>query len=200
MNRLEDQEAKEVQELVAEARAGNAAAFEALYRSHQAGIFTFVRNLVGERELAADLTQQTFVRAWESLPRMRRIGAFRGWLHRIAMNLVRDEAKSGRARLEMAASSLGESDRVLEAAADPSGGRPETTVISDELRREVRSAVAELPPDQRAVVVMHHLEGVPVAEIAAALGVRPGTVMSRLARAREAMKERLRPYVEASDE
>lgn len=199
MNRLKDQEAQEVQDLVAEARVGNVAAFEALYRSHQAGIFTFIRNLVGERELAADLTQQAFVRAWESLPRLRQVGAFRSWLHRIAVNLVRDEAKSGRARLETVASSLGEGIEPLLAAQDGVGERPEAVVISEELRQQVHSAVAQLPPEQRAVVVMHHLEGLSVAEIAKALGVRPGTVMSRLARGREAMKEHLEPYLEGSN-
>ncbi len=188
-----------MQDLVAEARAGNVAAFEALYRSHQAGIFTFIRNLVGERELAADLTQQTFVRAWESLPRLRRTGAFRGWLHRIAMNLVRDEAKSGRARLEMTESSLADGESPA-ARADGPDGRPESQLISGELRGEVRAALAELSPEQRAAVVMHHLEGMSVTEIAHALKVRPGTVMSRLARAREALRKRLAPYVEGDDE
>jgi len=195
-----DKRLREVQELVAEARAGNAAAFETLYRSHQAGIFTFVRSLVGEWELAADLTQQTFVRAWESLPRLRQVGAFGGWLHRIAANLVRDEAKSGRARLEIAASSLGDGDAPLRGVEDTSSERPEAMTVSAELRQQVRSALAEIPPEQRAVVVMHHLEGLPVTEIARALGVRPGTVMSRLARAREAMRVRLKPYVEGDNE
>ncbi len=185
-----NREATEVQDLVAEARAGNVAAFEALYRSHQAGIFTFIRNLVGERELAADLTQQTFVRAWESLPR---------WLHRIAVNLVRDEAKSGRARLETAASELGDGE-LLATREDRAESRPESQLISGELRREVQGALAQLSPEQRAVVVMHHLEGMSVTEIARALKVRPGTVMSRLARAREALRKRLTPYLEGNDE
>ena len=194
-----DKGPREVQELVAEARAGNAAAFEALYRSHQAGIFTFVRSLVGEWELAADLTQQTFVRAWESLPRLRQVGAFGGWLHRIATNLVRDEAKAGRAKFEMAASGLGDADTPWREVEDSSAERPETMVVSAELRQRVRSALADLPPEQRAVVVMHHLEGLSVTEIAHALEVRPGTVMSRLARAREAMRVRLKPYVEGDN-
>jgi RNA polymerase sigma-70 factor (ECF subfamily) len=186
----------ELTDLVVRARAGDVTAFEALYRGHQTGIYTFIRSQVREPELAADLTQQTFVRAWQSLPRLRAVGAFRGWLHRIAMNLVRDELKSGRARLEVPASVL--PDDQLGASALVAG--PDEQVVSRELRGAVWSALAELPPDQCIAVVMHHIEGMSVSEIAQAAGVRPGTVMSRLARGRAALRKRLSPYVEASDE
>jgi len=185
----------ELEELIAQACAGDVGAFEALYHQHQAGVYSFVHSQVRAAELAADLTQQTFVRAWESLPRLRRQGAFRGWLYRIAANLVRDEMKSGRARLEVLASDVGD-DPALPGASAPG---PEDAVVSEEARRAVWAALGELPPEQRAAVVMHHMEDLPVNEIAAALSVRPGTVMSRLARAREALRKRLAPFVEDSD-
>ena len=191
----------EVEELVTRARSGEVDAFEGLYRRYQAGIHTFLRSQVRDVELAADLTQDTFVRAWESLPRLRKVGAFRGWLYRIAANLVRDEVKSGRARLEVTESALAatESRAVPEAAARTADG-PEDAVVSEEMREEVWRALETLPPEQRAVVVMHHMEGMGTAEIAEAMRVRPGTVMSRLARAREALRNRLRRYVEGSDD
>jgi len=145
---------------------------------------------VHEPEVAADLTQQTFVRALESLPRLREVGAFRGWLHRIAANLVRDEVKSGRARLEVRESDLPE----MEFAAPE---RPEQMALQVELKEEVWRALRTLPAEQRTAVVLHHLEGLSVAEIAVAVGVRPGTVMSRLARARDALRLKLARYVEA---
>jgi RNA polymerase sigma-70 factor (ECF subfamily) len=196
-----DEDREEVQELVVRAREGDADAFEVLYRRHQAGIYTFVLSQVREAELAADLTQQTFVRAWEALPRLRKSGAFRGWLHRIAGNLVRDEVKSGRARLETTETELaaGDDGPGLEASAGSAEG-PEDAVLSGELRQQVWAALGELSVEQRAAVVMHHLEGMSVDEIAGAAGVRPGTVMSRLARAREALRKRLSGYVEASDD
>jgi len=184
-----------LEELAAEAQGGSLEAFEVLYRRLQPGIYAFIRSQVREAELAADLAQQTFVRAWESLPRLRRAGAFVGWVHRIAANLVKDELKSGRSRVEVAASALGERDAVPTPAA-AADAQPDRAAISAELRQAVRAAVAALAPDHQAVVVMHHLEGMSVVEIARALRVRPGTVMSRLARAREAMRQRLRPYVE----
>ncbi len=195
------EEHSEVDNLVSRARSGDVAAFEELYRSHQAGIYTFIRSQVRHQEIAADLTQETFVRAWESLPRLRRPGAFRGWLHRIAGNLVRDEMKSARSRLEVAESALSgdeDSPRPEIPAAGAEG--PEALLVAGELSRRVWSALEELSEEQRAAVVMHHMEGMPVEEIARAMGVRPGTIMSRLARAREALRKRLGRYVEASDE
>ncbi|UCC68799.1 MAG: sigma-70 family RNA polymerase sigma factor [Armatimonadota bacterium] len=190
----------EVRELAARARAGEVGAFEALYQMHQAGIYTFIRSQVREAELAADLTQDTFVRAWESLPRLRKVGAFRGWLYQIARNLVRDEVKSGRARLEMLASAVvsEQGAELPEPAAE--GERPEDLVVSEEVKGEIWRALESLPAEQREAVVMHHMEGMGMKEIAEVMRVRPGTVMSRLARAREALRKRLSEYVEGSDE
>lgn len=192
-----------VEDLVTRARSGDLEAFEMLYRSHQAGIHTFVRSQIRNAEAAADLTQETFVRAWESLPRLRKPGAFRGWLHQIAGNLVRDEVKSGRARLEVVASVLAGSEdgsgRELPEQASPDG-TPESRLLEQERSEEIQAALQELSAEQRAAVVMHHMEGMGVNEIAAALGVRPGTIMSRLSRAREALRSRLSRYVEGSDE
>jgi len=191
------EERDEVQEIVARARSGDMAAFEELYRSHQAGIFTFIRSQVRHREIAADLTQETFVRAWESLPRLRKPGAFRGWLHRIAANLVRDEVKSGRSRLEVTESTLlGDAETPREDAPAPESDGPEQRLVNGELSRHVWSALEELSEEHRAAVVMHHMEGMSVEEIAQVMGVRPGTIMSRLSRAREALRHRLSRYVE----
>jgi len=190
-----NEERNPVQALVVRARSGNLEAFEEIYRACQAGIYTFILSQVREPELAADLTQQTFVRAWESFARLRQAGAFRGWLHRIAANLVRDEVKSGRVRLEVRQSQLADGELPEPAAARSDG--PEHAALQSELRRHVWRALDSLPADQRAVVVMHHLEGMPVTEIAAAMRVKPGTVMSRLSRAREALRQRLSQYVEA---
>jgi RNA polymerase sigma-70 factor (ECF subfamily) len=157
-------------------------------------MYSFIRSQVREAELAADLTQQTFVRAWESLPRLRQDGAFVGWLHRIAANLVRDEIKSGHARLEIAAS-----DVLDDPLPDQRATSPEEAAVFQGLKAAVWAALGQLPPDQRAAVVMHHMEGMSVTEIAQAMKCRPGTVMSRLSRAREALRRRLSSYVEDSD-
>ena len=195
------EEHNELEDLVARAQSGEVPAFEELYDRHQAGLYTFLRSQVRDPELAADLTQETFVRAWQSLRRLRKAGAFRGWLYRIAVNLVRDEAKSGRARLEMVESALGgNEDRRGAAESTPPQDGPEQAALSEEMREQIWAALATLPAEQGAVTVMHHMEGMSVDEIASALGVRPGTVMSRLARAREALRKMLSRYVEGNDD
>jgi RNA polymerase sigma-70 factor (ECF subfamily) len=193
-------EERQVQALVLRARSGDVIAFEELYRSHQSGIYTFIVSQVRNRETAADLTQDTFVRAWESLPRLRQPGAFRGWLHQIAANLVRDQVKSGRARLEIPQSALaGDDDGPMPEFAAQDAGSPWDGSVSAEVRTAVWQALGELSAEQRAAVVMHHIEEMSVNEIARVAGVRPGTIMSRLARAREALRRRLAPIVEAED-
>jgi len=195
-----NEDIRKLEDLVPQARAGDMGAFEALYQRHQAGIYMFLRSQVHDAELAADLTQQTFVRAWESLARLREPGAFQSWLHRIALNLVRDEAKSGRARLEVVASDLGDEGTgaaASEAAAHDPG--PEELALSSELRDRVWQALGSVPAEQRAALVMHHMTGMSVAEIARAMKVRPGTVMSRLARGREALRKLLGSYVEGQN-
>ena len=192
---------QQVRELVLRARSGEVEAFEMLYHMHQAGIFTFIRSQVRQAELAADLTQDTFVRAWESLPKLRDENAFRGWLHRIASNLIRDEVKSGRARLEVVESAWSDENgsvRPEQPTLERDG--PEQIALAREASREVWAALGALPTEQQAAVVMHHLEGMSVEEIAAAMKVRPGTIMSRLARAREALRQSLRHRVEDKDE
>ena len=193
-----------VVDLVSRARSGDVEAFEALYHGHQAGVYSFVLSQVRERDLAADLVQDTFVRAWESLPRLRQPGAFRGWLYRIARNLVRDEMKSGRARVEVSEAALSGDGEGAEAPlaerTAANAEKPEEELVRQEMKAQVWQALETLPPEQREAVVLHHMEGMGMQDIAEVTGVRPGTVMSRLARAREALRKHLSRYVEGQDE
>jgi RNA polymerase sigma-70 factor (ECF subfamily) len=141
------------------------------------------------------------VRAWQSLRRLRQPRAFLGWLHRIAANLVRDQVKSGRARLEVLQSALaGDGDGPAPELTRRQGGQAWAGSASAEVKAAIWQALDELSADQRAAVVMHHMEEMSVSEIARVAGVRPGTIMSRLARAREALRKRLAPLVEAEDD
>jgi len=121
--------------LVERARSGDAEAFGALYEQRRAQIYTFLRYLVRDREEAADLTQQVFVRAWDGLPRLRKPEVFGAWLHRIARNLARDRAKSARVRME---EPLPDEDETVGAGDAGSG------LLEKEMRRQVRDAVAAL--------------------------------------------------------
>lgn len=172
-------------ELVRRARAGDQAAFEALFRRYQLAMYRLALRFSGGEDLAADVTQDAFVKAWEQLPRLREEGAFGGWLRAILLNVARDAH-----RRRDAAGSLEDDPRGAENIADD-GPEPGDGLAETDFEQAVRRAVLSLPEHQRTVVVMHHLEGMQVEAIAAALGLRKGTVLSRLSRGRDLLRKKL---------
>jgi RNA polymerase sigma-70 factor (ECF subfamily) len=180
--------------LVQQARQGDQQAFAALYARHQRTIYSLIRHLTADPEAAADLTQDTFVKAWHGLPRLRADVAFSGWLRIIATNLVRDRGR--RRKPEVLMTDSANDDGSVPETADESPAMTDQLILSEQ-QWAVRNAVSRLPEPQRLVVVMHHFEDMPVAEIAAELGVPLGTVLSRLARGRDALRRRLGAAVEA---
>lgn len=180
---------------VSRAREGDVEAFGGLFRATHRRIYNFVRSMVTDSEDAADLTQKTYVRAWGALKSLRSDEAFLVWLHRIALNVVRDSRK----RIERPTVSLdapGENEESPAGLEIPDGSLgPGQIVLSEDTQKHVRRAVERLPEIHRTVVVMHHLEGMEVTAIAGTLGISPGTVLSRLARAREALRRTLGPSV-----
>lgn len=172
-------------ELVRRARAGDQAAFEALFRHYQLAMYRLALRFSGSEETAADVTQDAFVKAWEQLPRLRDEAAFGGWLRAILLNAARDAH-----RRREAAGSLQDDPRGGENVADESPG-PGDGLALGYLEQAVRRAVLSLPEHQRTVVVMHHLEGMLVDDIAATLGLRKGTVLSRLSRGRDMLRKKL---------
>ena len=186
MTRLDEQT------LVVQACEGDAAAFEQLFRTHHVRVYNLVRYVLGDGSEAEDVTQQAFVRAWEELPRIKETGAFAGWLNRIAVNLARDLGRSPARREQSGGGAADEA-----AATIHNGGpAPEERLAGAERDEAVHEAIASLPEYHREVVLMHHIEGAPVRDVAQKLGVPVGTVLSRLARARDTLRRRLTPYVE----
>ena len=180
---------------VAKAKAGDRAAFEQLYRATAKRIYNFIRAHVRNEDMAADLTQETYVRAWRSMRRLEADGAFPTWLHRIALNLVRDWSR--KRRIPETQPEITEEDDVERLTAVPDWTQnPERVTLSLETEEMVREAISALPEGFRDVVVMHYLQGMPVQDISAVLEVPVGTVLSRLSRARENLRNRLKRYVE----
>jgi RNA polymerase sigma-70 factor (ECF subfamily) len=176
--------------LVRQAQGGSLQAFEQLFRAHERRIYSLALHMVGDVGVAEDLAQDTFVRAWENLRGLRCEQAFAGWLRRIALNLIWDYIRRHQNTEEL-------SDADAETWADPAA--PAEQVLADSaLARKVQAAVMGLPEHQRVVVAMYYWENMPVNEIARALGVARGTVISRLARGREALRRRLGPTLGAS--
>lgn len=165
-------------ELIARAQGGDRAAFAALVRAHQDEVYTLARRLVGDPHLAADIAQETLVRAWRALPKFRGDSKLSTWLHRITVNTAwthRDRARRN------AAIPL---DEVAERAALPGPDDPETAGELLELRGRLRSALNQLPEGQRQVVVMKDVYGWSHAEISEAMGITVTAAKVRLHRAR----------------
>ena len=184
--------------LVERALNQDLAAFEALVSRYQDRIIGFSARMLGDRDEAEDVAQETFVKAYRNLESFRGASAFSTWLYRIATNLCIDRARAKKRRPQSAYSL----DEPFDKEED-SGGRdvpdetfePSGMVEKDELRQRVRETMAEMPEKARAVLVMCDIQGMPYEEIAQSLGIPIGTVKSRLFHARADLARRLKPYM-----
>lgn len=173
--------------LIARARRGDAAAFEEIVRLHQRRVYGVALRIVRAHDVADDVAQEAFLRAWRSLDRFELGRPFGPWVCRIAANLAVNHVRSPRTREQ------GLPEGHAETRTKAPG--PLAELLDGEAARVLDTALAELPREQRAVLVMRAVEEMSYAEIAEALGISPGTVMSRLFRARERLSLSLRPYL-----
>lgn len=165
---------------VALAREGDQDAFHRLYTATRPRLHHAVVHLV-EPELATEIVQRAFVRAWERLYDLAEDAAFGGWLRRIAINLVRDHWRREKATTELPG------DDELDAVTDPNPDPASQLETQFEASR-LRQAVSELPTAFREAVVLHYLDDLPVEEVSRILDVPRGTVLSRLSRGRARLR------------
>jgi len=172
---------------VARARDGDRQAFATLVRAHQDRVFRFLLRLVDDRDEAMDLTQETFLRSFRALAEWRPEAPFRAWLFRIARNLAFDLL---RRRERVGFVGFDDLAPVDGAAHWPdTAPRPEQRLDDRRNLAALERALRDLPAAQREVLLLHELEGMSYAEMAATLEINTGTVRSRLARARAAALE-----------
>ncbi len=163
--------------LVSRAAGGDVEAFRALVVRHQGPVLALVRNLVGDAAESEDIAQDAFVAAWGSLASFDPArGAFFTWLARIARNRALNALARRRPR------------PVAEVPERAGTVRVEQGLADADTRRILDAALAALPVDQRTAFVLAHIHELPLAEVAAIEGVPIGTVKSRTARAREALR------------
>ena len=191
-----------VEDLVERAKAGDRPAFGQLVEVYQDKIYGYVSRMLGDPDEAEDVAQETFVRAYRSLPHFRGAASFHTWLYRIASNLAIDIARRNRRQStgdfsldEPLESEEGDYEREI---ADESGS-PEQLTQRREMQELVRQAVAELPEKLRAVVVLYELQGESYEDIAEILGCPLGTVKSRLFNARSQLKDMLEQLVDVGE-
>jgi RNA polymerase sigma-70 factor (ECF subfamily) len=174
-------------DLLARARAGDLAAFEEIVRRYQRRVYGTAVRILRRHDLADEVAQEAFLRAFESLARFDLARPFGPWICRIAANLAISHVRSPAAREQP----------LPDPAPDPpsSAPGPLERILDGEARAVLHQALDELPAEQRAVFALRVFEELSYREIAAALGIQMGTVMSRLARARERLKDALAPYL-----
>ncbi len=159
--------------------------WDEIVREHSARVYRLAYRLSGNPQDAEDLTQETFLRVFRSLSSYTP-GTFEGWLHRITTNLFLDQARR-RKRIRMEA--MGEDAARVVSTDDH--GRPERGFEHANLDNDVQLALDALRPEYRAAVVLCDIEGLSYEEIAVTLGVKLGTVRSRIHRARAQLREAL---------
>lgn len=167
--------------LVRRAAAGDERAYAKLIQAYQARLYNFVRSMVQNDQLAEDITQESFVKAYFSLSKLKEPARFKSWLFRIANNNTLDYLRKKRLPLQDVDEAVRES--YIDAA------NPEAGAIQGERSAHIWGALNKLKPDQKSILVMCDLQGLSYAEIAEALGVPFGTVQSRIFYARKKLKD-----------
>jgi RNA polymerase sigma-70 factor, ECF subfamily len=171
--------------LIASARTGDPAAWAGIVSRHQDRVFTLCLRMMREHELAADMTQETFVKAIQGLRGFDQRSLLSTWLYRIATNTCLSELRARRHRERAkGGETLGPTPESREPTAS-------SGVEQDEVRRRLLEGLAKVTDDQRAILVLRDVRGLDYGQIASVLRIAPGTVRSRLFRARAALRKEL---------
>jgi RNA polymerase sigma-70 factor, ECF subfamily len=170
--------------LVERARRGDVDAFEQLYRLHAGRVYALSLRLTADPVVARELTQDTFVRAWEALPRFRADASITTWLHRIAVNAMLERQRGDRRR--SARVSLADDEEEGESAIAGVVLAPDVATAID-----LERAIGALPPGVRRAFVLHDVEGYTHEEIATMTGLAAGTLRAQLHRARQLLMRAL---------
>jgi RNA polymerase sigma-70 factor (ECF subfamily) len=183
-------------DLVRRAQQNERGAFDLLVLKYQHKVIKLVARLLRDPTEAEDVAQEAFVKAYRALGSFRGDSAFYTWLYRIAVNTARNSIASRQRRPLDYEAELSESEQNNVAARLKHDDTPEATVLSEEIRQTVNSAIEQLPEDLRTAIVLREIEGLSYEEIAAAMDCPVGTVRSRIFRAREAIDRALQPLLD----
>ncbi|HAV62498.1 MAG TPA: hypothetical protein DCY13_09060 [Verrucomicrobiales bacterium] len=170
---------------VAAARAGDPAAWDALFRRYQLPLYSYVHELTRHEQTSLDLVQETFIKAVRHLGSLRDDARFGGWLFRIAHQLCQQHWRRQRPTEPLDA---GDRPELADESASPL-----EELLSAEQEELFLAALTELAEEHRSVVLLHYLEDFDLAEISEITGVPLGTVKSRLHHARRKLRKQLNP-------
>ncbi len=177
--------------LVKRVQRGDKGAFDLLVLKYQHKIVNLVMRYVRDPELALDITQEAFIKAYRALPRFRGDSAFYTWMYRIAVNTAKNHLAAQRRRPMNVELDFQDPDQYDLHAQLKETDTPEAISLSNELKDTVESAIAALPEDLRTAIILRELEGMSYEEIAQTMECPVGTVRSRIFRARDAISKKI---------
>src|SRR6266436_386206 len=189
-------------QLIIRSQNGDVGAFNELVLHYQQMIYNVILRMLGDRDTAADVTQDTFIAAFRGVQTFRGGTSFRAWLLRIASNQACDHwRRTHRHPVESLEIMTDEdephaADILSSLAATGQEGNPEESLLSQELQELIQQALEGLPLDQRVAVVLCDIQGLSYEEIAATTQTTMGTVRSRIARGRGRLRSYLYKYRE----
>jgi RNA polymerase sigma-70 factor (ECF subfamily) len=176
-------------ELIESCQRGERDSFRVLFEAHKDRVYSIALRYSGDEAAAMDIAQDTFLKLFSRIRDFRGEASFESWLFRLVVNSCLDQKRRTRKLIPL----LDE----LRGAIRFSGESVLHAILRAEMSERVQSAVANLPPEQRMVVVLRYTEGLSYEEIADALGCSMGTVASRLNRAHKSLERRLAHLVRA---
>jgi RNA polymerase sigma-70 factor, ECF subfamily len=182
--------------LVERCQAGELTAYELLVGRYRQRVYSLAYGMLRNEQDAVDLSQETFVKAWQAIRGFRKNASFYTWLYRITTNLcidfVRKRDRRPTVPFEEAVDPDSDVDVEIAPSSQPS---PSEEVRRKELREQIDAALQELSPEHRVVIQLREYEGLDYAEIAKAVGCQIGTVMSRLHYARKHLQKLLKEVI-----
>jgi RNA polymerase sigma-70 factor (ECF subfamily) len=191
------QEADADGEIVRRVQAGDVAAFDGLIKKYRERVYGIVYHLTSNREDAADLTQDSFIKAFQSIHRFGGQSSFFTWLYRIAVNSTLSHLRKARLRsffsLERIDADEPVAKEIIEALTDKTGADRDTYV--HELQEKLNDAMHKLSIKHRTVVTLFEIDGLSHQEIADVMDCSVGTVRSRLHYAKQLLQSELQPYM-----
>ena len=172
------------QALIGKAQSGDTSAFASLVTEHSTLVYNLALRILNDPQEAEDVAQETFVRAWQALPRFRADSRLRTWLYRIATNLCYNRLPH--LKRELAAL---DPDTEIDLPGDRQG--VEDALVSAEIIEQVNTAVNRLPESYRLLIILRHIHGLSYAEIAAVADMPLGSVKTGIYRARQQLRNLL---------
>ncbi|MDR2709759.1 MAG: RNA polymerase sigma factor RpoE [Burkholderiales bacterium] len=193
-------ERKVDQQLVARAQQGDKQAFGLLVAKHQRRLARLLSRLIRDPIEVEDVAQETFIKAYRSLPSFRGESAFYTWLYRIGINTAKNHLTASGRRARMSAP-FAIQDTASFNGMEPlhDTATPEGELMSKEIALTVSRVMESLPQDLRSAIVLREIEGLSYEEIAEVMGCPIGTVRSRIFRAREAIAAELKPLLNTDE-